>query len=147
MAEEDQQNQANQQDNQPIIFDKAEAQRILCEAQLLYDDTEDPSRFLGEETLENLENDRRGPQLSYKECAELCSKSFVKEQIFNRTGRAKNQSQHKLSDLAHVDMARVLLRRHVQVYRTMPNHNQVATFFVQQVYCFDILQSTSRLAV
>lgn len=85
-----------------------------------------------------------GPPLTLEGCRTLCPTEFVKSTLFrprdpSRQKDPKRRYQPKLSDLQHVGLSRVLMQRFVEKYRTIPNNHQIAVYFVQQVYCEDIL--------
>ena len=41
--------------------------------------------------------------------------------------------------MQHVGLSRVLLQKFVEKHRTIPNNHQIAIYFIQQVYCEEIL--------
>lgn len=118
---------------------------------------EEAQRIVAEETSRlrnpNLENviappiaDRQliGPPLSLERCRELCPASFVTNTLFRPRDPSKQKDpkrkyQPKLSDLQHVGLSRVLLEKFVEKHKTIPNNHQIAIYFIQQVYCEEIL--------
>lgn len=85
-----------------------------------------------------------GPPLSLERCRELCPASFVTNTLFRPRDPSKQKDpkrkyQPKLSDLQHVGLSRVLLEKFVEKHKTIPNNHQIAVYFVQQVYCEEIL--------
>lgn len=130
--------------NPPTInegdIDHNEAQRIV---------TAERSRLRNPQ-LERLDapllQDRQliGPPLSLDRCRELCPAHFVTNTLFRPRDPSKQKDpkrkyQPKLSDLQHVGLSRVLLQKFVEKHKTIPNNHQIAIYFVQQVYCEEIL--------
>ena len=116
-------------------IDHAESQRILTEEALRYG-TQNLSTFFAQQEDPNLE----GEPLSLKEIKKLCPNYFLRDTLFQVTGKAKETAPLKLSDLQHKGIARVLLRRFIQKERSLPNNNQIAIYFVQQCFVQDILR-------
>ena len=87
------------------------------------------------------EMELHGDPLSYKQCQALCPNHYVGNTLFRVSGHAKATAPLKLSDLRHTILARHLLSRFIQVHRCPPNNNQVAIYFVQQCYCYYVLQN------
>ena len=86
------------------------------------------------------ESDLQGEPLTYKQCRQLCGNHFVRHTLFRVSGNAKATAPLKMTDLQHTTLARHMLSRFIQVYRSPPNNNQVAIYFVQQCYCYYVLR-------
>lgn len=90
------------------------------------------------------ERELLGPPLSLDGCRELCPTTFVQNTLFRPRDTTKQKDpnrkyQPKLSDLQHVGLSRVLMQKFVEKHKTIPNNHQIAVYFVQQVYCEEIL--------
>ncbi len=119
-----------------VMLDHGEAQRLLNADRERYGNEDFVILTQVDEEPEGLE----GEPLTLKEVKKLCPNHFVRDSLFRISGRAKETAPLKLSDLQHVDLAKVLLQRFIQKERSLPNNNQVAIYFVQQCFVQDILR-------